>query len=188
MHVIIWALVALGLFYVPLPAPVPPADPGYCPVGGILTRLDGAGRFESKFFRCSILNKRFRHDFVDFDDLLAAKAARRTMAPVARRDSRIHAARPATNLVSFIVEKLDLTMKKTAAAMVLHVGRTIIDLIRLYYVILAARIFLLVKLLPGAPGRPSKEDSKPRVRRHLWHGARGGGSSITGDGPSLVHR
>ena len=102
MRVILWALAALGLFCVPLPAPAPPAGPGYCPAGGILTRLDGAGRFESKFLQRSVSNERFRHDFVDFDDSLAAKAAHRTMAPVARRDLRIHAVGPATNLVSFI--------------------------------------------------------------------------------------
>ena len=129
MRVILWALAALGLFCVPLPAPAPRAGPRFCPAGGTLTRLDGAGRFESKFLRRSVSNERFRHDFVDFDDSLAAKAAHRTMEPVARRDLRIHAAKPATNLVSFIVENLDLTIKKTTAAMALHVGKTIIDLI-----------------------------------------------------------
>ena len=87
MRVILWALAALGLFCVSLPALAPPAGPGYCLAGGILTRLDGAGRFESKFLRRSVSNERFCHEFVDFDDSFAAKAAHRTVAPVASRDS-----------------------------------------------------------------------------------------------------
>ena len=76
MRIIALALVALGLYCVPLPAPAPPAGPSFSAAGGFLTRLDGAGRFELKFLRSAVSNERFGHAFVDFDNSLANWPAR----------------------------------------------------------------------------------------------------------------